>query len=59
MSKGYWGKLASEMELTIELTSGGTISLRGADDYDSRRGDGLDFIVLDEYARWRPRRGLR
>jgi ribosomal protein S17E len=24
--------------------------LRGADNYDSLRGDGLDFVVLDEYA---------
>lgn len=24
------------------------ISLRGADNYDSLRGDGLNFVVLDE-----------
>ena len=24
--------------------------MRGADNYDSLRGDGLDFVVLDEYA---------
>ena len=24
--------------------------MRGADNYDSLRGDGLDFLVLDEYA---------
>jgi len=34
----------------IELRGGGTICLRGADRYDSLRGDGLDFLVLDEYA---------
>jgi hypothetical protein len=40
--------------LTIELTSGGTISLRGADNHDSLRGDGSDFVVLDEYASMAP-----
>jgi hypothetical protein len=32
------------------LTTGGTICLLGADNYDSLRGNGLDFLVLDEYA---------
>ena len=40
--------------LTSDLACGGTISLRGADNYDSLRGDGLDFIVLDEYASMAP-----
>src|SRR5258706_15659309 len=44
------GRKPNETDLTIELVSGGTISLRGADNYDSLRGDGLDFLVLDEYA---------
>src|ERR1700674_2006880 len=50
MTKGYWAKTPNETDLTIELVSGGAISLRGADNYDSLRGDGLDFIVLDEFA---------
>lgn len=50
MTKSYWSKLPNETDLTIELISGGTISLRGADNYDSLRGDGLDFLVLDEFA---------
>src|SRR5580700_3209819 len=50
MTKSYWAGKPNETDLTIELISGGTISLRGADAYDSLRGDGLDFIVLDEYA---------
>jgi hypothetical protein len=54
MTKGYWAKPPNETDLTIELTSGGTISLRGADNYDSLRGDGLDFVVLDEYASMAP-----
>src|SRR6202521_4779352 len=50
MTKAYWASKPNETDLTIELTSGGTIALRGADNYDSLRGDGLDFLVLDEYA---------
>ena len=54
MTKEYWAKLPNETDLSIELTAGGTIALRGADNYDSLRGDGLDFIVLDEYASMAP-----
>ena len=28
----------------------GTIALRGADNYNSLRGNGLDFVVLDEFS---------
>src|SRR6202040_1647176 len=35
-------------------TTGGTIALRGADEYDSLRGEGLDFVVLDEFASMAP-----
>lgn len=54
MTKSYWAKQPNETELTIELISGGTISLRGADNYESLRGNGLDFIVLDEFASMAP-----
>jgi len=40
----------NETDLTMTLTNGSTISLRGADNYDSLRGVGLDALVLDEYA---------
>ena len=50
MTKEYWLSKPNETDLRIELVSGGTICLRGADNYDSLRGDGLDFVVLDEYA---------
>jgi Terminase large subunit, T4likevirus-type, N-terminal len=50
MTKEYWASTPNETDLRIELVSGGTICLRGADNYDSLRGDGLDFVVLDEYA---------
>src|ERR1700722_4793779 len=54
MTKPYWAKTPNETDLTIELISGGTISLRGADNFDALRGCGLDFIVLDEYASMNP-----
>jgi hypothetical protein len=50
MTRPYWASTPNETDLRIELVSGGTICLRGADNYDSLRGDGLDFLVLDEYA---------
>jgi len=39
-----------ETDLRIEFAWQATIALRGADNYDSLRGEGLDFVVLDEYA---------
>jgi hypothetical protein len=54
MTQPYWARKPSETDLRIELTSGGTICVRGADNYDSLRGDGLDFIVLDEFASMAP-----
>jgi len=50
MTHGHWASPPNETDLRIELVSGGTICLRGADNYDSLRGDGLDFVVLDEFA---------
>lgn len=50
MTKEYWSSTPNETDLRIELVSGGTICPRGADNYDSLRGDGLDFVVFDEYA---------
>ena len=50
LTRAYWASPPNETDLTIELISGGTIALRGADNYDSLRGEGLDFLVLDEYA---------
>ena len=37
------------MTITIRKTNS-TISLKGADAYDSLRGPGLDFLILDEFA---------
>jgi Terminase large subunit, T4likevirus-type, N-terminal len=50
MTRPYWASKPNETDLRIELIGGGTICLRGADNYDSLRGDGLDFLILDEYA---------
>ena len=50
MTRPYWAEKPNETDLRIELVSGGTICLRGADNYDALRGDGLDFLILDEYA---------
>lgn len=45
-----WIKRANESELSILLKNGSTISLKGADNADSLRGVGLDFLVMDEFA---------
>jgi len=50
MTRPYWATQPNETDLRIELVSGGTICLRGADNYDSLRGSGLDMVVIDEYA---------
>jgi len=50
LTRPFWASAPNETELRIELTTGGTICLRGADNPDSLRGDGLDFLVMDEYA---------
>ena len=45
-----WVSKINETNLSFELKNGSTISLKGADNYDSLRGIGLDFLVLDEFA---------
>ena len=54
ITRSYWASKPNETDLSIDLISGGTIALRGADNYDSLRGEGLDFLVLDEYASMAP-----
>jgi len=49
-TRRFWASPPNETDLRIELITGGTIALRGADHYDSLRGEGLDFVVLDEFA---------
>jgi hypothetical protein len=50
MTRPYWASKPNETDLRIELIWGATICVRGADNYESLRGDGLDLLVLDEYA---------
>lgn len=45
-----WVVKANETELKLELKNGSTIALKGADNFDSLRGTGNHFIVLDEFA---------
>ena len=45
-----WAKKINESELTVTLVNGSTIFLRSADNPDSIRGIGLDYVVLDEAA---------
>lgn len=40
----------NETELTVTLANYATIILKGADNPDSLRGVGLNFVVLDEYS---------
>jgi len=49
-----WIKSTNESELYIDLVNGSRISLKGADNYDSLRGVGIDFLVLDEFADIKP-----
>lgn len=45
-----WIFKKNETKLTIILINGSLISLCGAENYDSLRGSGIDFVVLDEFA---------
>lgn len=45
-----WIRKINESDLSVTLINGTEISLRSADAYDSMRGVGLDFLVLDEAA---------
>ena len=50
LAKHRWIKRVNESELTVTLINGSQIMLRSADNYDSMRGLGLDFVVFDEFA---------
>ena len=45
-----WAERINESDLSIKLVNGSLICLRGADNEDSLRGVGLNFLVLDEFA---------
>jgi len=46
----HWVEKANESELYIDLKNGSRITLKGADNYDSLRGVGINFLILDEFA---------
>lgn len=45
-----WVRKINESELTITLVNDSVIALKGADNYDSLRGSGVNFLVVDEVA---------
>ena len=45
-----WIRKANESELSILLKNGSIIALKGADNEDSLRGVGLDYLIMDEFA---------
>jgi Terminase large subunit, T4likevirus-type, N-terminal/Terminase RNaseH-like domain len=50
LSTHRWIRRVNESELTVTLINNSQILLRSADNYDSMRGLGLDFVVFDEFA---------
>lgn len=47
-------KKKNEVDLLVTLVNGSEICLKGADNEDSLRGVGLDYVVLDEYGTMKP-----
>lgn len=45
-----WVAKINESDLRLDLVNGSSIALRGADNFDSLRGVGLDGLVMDEFA---------
>jgi hypothetical protein len=54
LTRPLWAKRPNETELRIDLHSGTRITVSGAFNPAALRGDGLDLIVLDEYASMHP-----
>lgn len=50
LDKHKWIKNTNHSDLTVTLKNNSTISLRGADNEQSLRGVGLDFLCMDEFA---------
>jgi len=50
MTKHKWVSKINHSDLKVILRNGSEISLRGADNENSLRGVGLDFLVMDEFA---------
>ena len=54
MTKHKWAKKINDSDLSIVLKNNSLIQLKGADNEQSLRGVGLNFIVLDEFADIKP-----
>ena len=54
MIKHKWAKKINDSDLSIVLKNNSLIQLKGADNEQSLRGVGLNFIVLDEFADIKP-----
>ena len=50
LTRPYQPTRIYETDLRIDFPWNASIAIRGADNYDSLRGQGLDCVVLDEYA---------
>jgi len=51
LSDFNWIETINETNLSIKIrNSGSIISLKGCENYDSLRGVGIDFLILDEFA---------
>jgi len=50
LQKVNWAETINQSELTVKLKNGSIIMLRSADNFDSLRGLGLDFVIFDEFA---------
>ena len=50
LRKHNWLSEVNNSDLTVTLRNNSKISLRGADNENSLRGIGLDFLVMDEFA---------
>lgn len=50
LRKLNWIAKVNENDLSIKLVNGSQIALKGADNFDSLRGVGLNFLVCDEVA---------
>lgn len=49
-----WVSKTNEQDLTVTIHNGSTISLRGTDNFNSLRGVGLNFLVMDEFSDCHP-----
>ena len=54
MAQQIPGAIIQNVDRMVTLPGGGTVQIRSADDPDSLRGDGLDFVVIDEAAYIKP-----